>query len=572
MDRITELRQLQADGTITRDQLIELRDLLRTEGQALAADGLTDEIVATLQDWVALRSQIDAEIATIVAAEAQRSADAQAALDALLAEDDAPEGEGEPVEVVAETETPVVAEPELVAASAPQPPARPAPASPVVSRVAARRPETVRPQPLVTPMNQMSLVAAANLPGVQAGADLSDPERFADAFAMAVQASNGFRGPRTNVPVARASVAYPDERMLDDNLGGNLRKINAVTSAAAIRAEGERRRAAGDTLVASGGACAPSQVLYDLPILPSTARRPVRDDMLVRFGADRGGIRVIAPPTIADADTAINTWTAATDASPGGSTKGCLTVTCPSTTETLVDAIVRCLRFGNFQARFFAEQIDAWLQVAAAQWAREAETKLLTAMGTGSTNVSSGQGLGTTRDVLAAVDRATAAIRSRHRLDPAFPFRFGVPFWLFDNMRTDLARELPGSSDERLAVADATLMRFFSVRNINVSTFLDGETGQVFGAQGTGPLTGWPSTVITYLYPEGTWLFLDGGTLDLGVVRDSTLNSTNNFQMFAESFENVAFNGVVSYRMTLDICPSGKTSAATSFDPCTVGS
>jgi hypothetical protein len=42
-------------------------------------------------------------------------------------------------------------------------------------------------------------------------------------------------------------------------------------------------------------------------------------------------------------------------------------------------------------------------------------------------------------------------------------------------------------------------------------------------------------------FPEGTFLYIDGGTLDLGLVRDSTLNSTNDFQVFGEIFNNTVF-------------------------------
>jgi hypothetical protein len=295
--------------------------------------------------------------------------------------------------------------------------------------------------------------------------------------------------------------------------------------------------------------------------------------MLVRFGADRGGVRTMAPPTLADLDGAIDmSWTAAVDAAPGQATKDCLSVDCPSPDETEVDAIVRCIRFGNFQARFFAEFVQTWMDLAAVRWAREAETKALTTIGSGSTNVTTGQGLGTIRDIAAMLDRAGASMRNRHRLARDYPLRWGFPGWLLDNCRTDLAREMPGSNQERLAAADAEIMRVFTTRNVNPTPFLDGETGQIFGAQGDGALINWPSTVVSYLYPEGSWLFLDGGTLDLGVVRDSTLNSTNDFQMFAESFEQVHFHGVESMRITSDICPSGQTSAPADFDPCDIGS
>lgn len=39
---------------------------------------------------------------------------------------------------------------------------------------------------------------------------------------------------------------------------------------------------------------------------------------------------------------------------------------------------------------------------------------------------------------------------------------------------------------------------------------------------------------------KGTFIQLDQGALDLSVVKDVTLNSTNDFQLFAETFEAVA--------------------------------
>jgi hypothetical protein len=40
--------------------------------------------------------------------------------------------------------------------------------------------------------------------------------------------------------------------------------------------------------------------------------------------------------------------------------------------------------------------------------------------------------------------------------------------------------------------------------------------------------------------------FLDGGRLDLGIVRDSTLDATNDYETFVEVFESLAFRGFSS--------------------------
>jgi hypothetical protein len=70
-----------------------------------------------------------------------------------------------------------------------------------------------------------------------------------------------------------------------------------------------------------------------------------------------------------------------------------------------------------------------------------------------------------------------------------------------------------------------------------------------------------PDTFIWYLFAEGSFLFLDGGTLDLGVIRDSTLVGTNDYKMFVETFENVALVGVESLQVTSTINVNGVAAA-----------
>ena len=62
------------------------------------------------------------------------------------------------------------------------------------------------------------------------------------------------------------------------------------------------------------------------------------------------------------------------------------------------------------------------------------------------------------------------------------------------------------------------------------------------------------------IFPEGAFIHVDGGMLELGLVRDSTLNSTNDFQIFGETFENVARLAPLQATrwITQDICPNGQ--------------
>jgi hypothetical protein len=61
------------------------------------------------------------------------------------------------------------------------------------------------------------------------------------------------------------------------------------------------------------------------------------------------------------------------------------------------------------------------------------------------------------------------------------------------------------------------------------------------------------------MWVEGEMIHLDGGTLDLGVVRDSTLNQNNRYKQFSETWEGVAHRGVESIRIVQDLQISGMT-------------
>ena len=548
MDLETILAQLNELDTLDNDALEALRGQLAEAAESFA-DQDTAEAVDALEKIADALDKVTQRQGALAQEAADRKARAQAALDKIKgatstepdpAAGDAPEApaaEAKELEPVAAAGTPVITR---------------------VAPVAAKRPAATAAKPQEPA--KWGLTASGNVDGFQAGEALDDPGKIARAFASMFEATRGWNKGRTQLRVASTLAQFPAERTLGRDTRVNGERIKAVTSL--------------EALTASGGVCAPTPVQYDLPVIGSDAR-PVRDNMLARFGADRGGVTLLPPPQLSDItdDVAVATWTEANDQNPSSpATKPCLTVTCPTEEETLVDAITRCLKFGNYRARYFPEQVEAWMTLAAVRHARHAATKLLTAIGSGSTQVTTGQLLGSSRDVLASVERVAVRFRNYHRLPRTAPLRFAAPEWLLANMRTDLLRELPGSTEERMAVADATIEGWLRARAINPSWFLDGESGQVFGAQPDGHALAWPSTVVTYLYAEGSWLFLDGGQLDLGIVRDSSLNAVNNFQMFMETFENVAFHGVESFRLTMDICPSGWTSGTVDITPCTTGS
>lgn len=579
-----ELAEADAEISAAAEALADAGDLTDADLEALAQAAETVEAIRT---EAGERTEA-AAARTAQAADAMariRGADEDEGEAADEAEDDAgdtadedetedsdeSDGDAEVVELVEgdlPDEAEVVEVEEAVAAAA-------TPRLAPLTRVSARRPPAAAPREVAAPdLASLNLVAAANAPGVQAGQPIRDYDDLAKAFLSAYESTKGYRhGPRVKVPVVRAgndASLYPESHQLNGDMRANHVKIAAAQKA--IQAEGGLQAAIANGIQASGGICAPTEVRYDLPVLGSDDR-PIRDGYMARFQADRGGVATLPPPVLEDLEGAVDVWSNSNDQNPSDPlTKPCLTVTCPSESESVVDAVTKCLEYGNFRARYFPEQIEAWMRLAATQHARQAEVNLLAKISTGSTAVTAGQVLGTSRDVLTTLDRAIAVWRYRHR-DPNITLAFAAPIWLKDQIRTDLTRQLPTDSvEDTFNVGDARIDGFFRARGVEPTWLLDGESGQGFTVQGVGALQGWASTVRCYLAPAGSWLFLDGGTLDLGIVRDSTLNATNDVQIFAETFEGAHFHGVESWTLVMDTCPDGAISATVDIDPCTSGS
>lgn len=549
------------DGDLTDDTLAELEQIAAaTESVTTAQDERVQADADRTEKANALADRIRGTEASDDDDTTEASDEDETATEEVTAEGDDDDADGSDEQETTEGDDDTETEAE---APAPEKETVNAASKPRITRVGARRPASMEPRAAKTQkQSQMSLVASANVPGMAAGTKLDSPDKIVDAIDKTLRASAGYRGARTTIPVMRVGADDPEElygkdRTLGRDAQTNEERIRLVTSP--------------DAILAAGGKCAPSPVRYDFPTIGTDAR-PVRDGMMARFGADRGGVRLFPPVGLDEVDDGVGTWTNTTDTTPGENVKPCLVMTCPSDQEELVYAITRCIEIGNFRSRFFAEQVEEWLTKLGQWTARYAESKLLTDIGAASTQVTAATVLGTSTDVMTVLDRAVAGYISRHRADPGQRLRFAAPFWLLNQMRTDISRTAYGTAEERLAIADATIQSFFAIRNVNVSWFLDGESGQIFDDQADGALVGWPSSVVTYLYAEGDWLFLDGGNLDFGIVRDSTLNEVNTFRMASETFEGSAFHGIESERIVIDTCPDGSTSAPVDINPCAGGS
>jgi hypothetical protein len=407
--------------------------------------------------------------------------------------------------------------------------------------VEVQAPADRRPSIQATETAAVVITAGADIPGYTAGGVIADYNEVARAMEARLHGLRRVKGGDGEQHiVASFQTKYPESRMLNQDTDGNVAKINALVDPRA--------------LVASGGHSTPFEVKYDIFGF-GTTDRPIRDS-LVRFQADRGGIRYIQPPVLSEYGNAVGVWTNVTDTSPGTDVKTSLTVSAATELTVATDAVTLQLQFGNLMTRAYPELIARHNELALIQHAREAEQYLASKIAAGSIAVTSTSLIGVARDFLVQIGRASAAYRSRHRLDANMPLRVIAPAWIKDAMRADLALAMPG--DGTLNTSDAEIEGYLAARGVNITFSQDLD---VFGAQSVGGMNEFSDTFTWYIFAEGTFLFLDGGTLDVGIIRDSTLVGTNDYKMFVETFEGIAKVGVESLAVTSTISVNGVAAA-----------
>jgi hypothetical protein len=341
---------------------------------------------------------------------------------------------------------------------------------------------------------------------------------------------------------------YDETRQLGNNPEQNNRRIVDVFGF-------------GDTtrpVTAAGGLCGPGDVDHSHPICADRGR-PVRDS-LVQFNASRGQVTYFPATGMGDVEGGVSIWTPAMDAAaappnPSGLSKPCPPVLCPDELTAEVDAVVRCLTIGNFQARFSPEFWASRLELLLAAHDRAAEQKAITeiheassgvvALNTGGNNV---------------IDAFLTNINSIIASDRAIQRKTGGSYvvladaWVRDQLRNQVIRNLGVANNvETIQIADATINGWLSDIGARAVWTYDGTVNDATGDHNIPAAVGaLPASTTVYVYPEDAYFFLDGGTLDLGTeITDSALNAVNNRQAFAETFEKVAFRGCSSYFFAL---------------------
>lgn len=407
------------------------------------------------------------------------------------------------------------------------------------------------------PRAESVLVASSDIPGVNAGSKLQGMEALVAAMNSRAKhmpiTSLGNDAPR--IPIA----SLIREHRYHLGPDSSLAEFNDVMTAAANP----------DIMIAAGGWCSPSEISYDF--FNIVCEDGALD--LPTVGINRGGIRWPVSPSFADVvlGGALWTWTEAQDiaavtGTAQSGTKTCGRVPCPGFDEERLHCDGICLTVGNLTEDAYPELIANHTRLVMASHfhkinrARINEVRALSAAFT----VTNGDaGSGTVAPVLGAMELQAIDYRTKYSMCYDAVLEVIAPRWLRAVMRSDLRKRMGGGTD-MLAATDAYLMSLFDEINVRIQWVGDYQerTNGFPGVPGTFP-TAWPTTVEFMMYAPGTVVLGQGMRLDLGIIRDSVLNQTNDHT--AEWMEEcwLIFNpGHEVRRLTVAICPDGTTGAA----------
>ena len=431
------------------------------------------------------------------------------------------------------------------------------PAEPVAASAAATAGVIERLKAAATRV-QVTEPNIPSMPGVTAHTvgpassyDLDSGGTILDAAAVFAAKAKGVSSQGAHIPLIRLNFAYDESRKLGNNVDLNTRRVTE-----ALGYSGQR------PIAAAGGLCGPGDVDHSHPIC-SDRGRPVRDS-LPQFNASRGKVSMAPSAALGDLAGNISVWTSATDSDPGSATKPCPPISCPEELSFSVDAVVKCITVGNFQAQFSPEFWASRLELAMAAHDREAEQKAISEIHAAATNLTdvAPAGGNTLANFLKTVNTIISGDRQVNR-NTSGGYVVMTDAFVRDAIRNQfIENNGTGNVLEAIQVADSEIEGWLSTLNARVVWTYDGTIDTETGLNRVVTPGTMPSEATVYVYPEGAYVFLDGGTLDLGTsISDSNLNATNDRQAFAETFEKVGFRGCSAYRVEITLadacgCPA----------------
>lgn len=519
---------------LSSDDLAELRTIQTQVSRVRAEKGRRSEEAAALN---AEADQLEAEI--LAASVETDAGTAEAAAETAAT--------AEAASTETETEAPAAPAPAAAAETVTAAGGSASPASPLVIRrprlnVPLSEVRRRAPDPELNPRREALVIAAPDVPSIVAGSHLENLDILTEAFH---RRSKTLANPSGNITVA--TIRREFDIVLDRE--------------AAPEAIWDIMKRAADPehLVAAGGWCAPSSIIYDFFNIAC-------DDGILdvpTVGVTRGGIRFPVSPSISDALDDIWLWTEGDDiaAATGAGVKPCVRVPCPTFSEERLDCHGLCITAGNLTESAYPELIRNYLSLVMMAHRHIINQRIVADIVAQSTAVTvTGTDLPITTQLLGAVELQAVDYREKFRMCDDDVLEVVLPRWAKGAIRSDIAKR---TGTDLLAVTDAQIMDWFDQRRVRVQFITDWQVGSGDFPGQSAFRTSWPAAVQFLIYAAGTFVVGNGLDLDLGVVRDSTLNAKNDHTAaWTEECKLVAKIGHESRLVTVDFAVDGGTGAA----------
>lgn len=347
-----------------------------------------------------------------------------------------------------------------------------------------------------------TITASADVPGFVAGSDLADNGAVARAFAAKSRSfpTNPAVGARGDYQIASYKKVVDDTFRIDGS-------ESADQVMEKIRAAGDERRLEGESIVAAGGWCSPSETVYNIPQIATVSGILSVPEVVI----ERGGLSFTKGPDFSAvfADTGFVQTEAQAEA---GATKHFTTVDCPPFEEVRLDAIGYGLEAPILTNAAYPELISWYVdatQIAHAHKMNAAKQSRINALITDS--ITARQLGSVTADSLEAVELAVQRLRYKWRLDQNSSVEGFAPDWVKATFRAELARR---QQIDFLSVTDAMIDAWFRERHVALQWVYD--TAQDL----PGNATDYPETATISLYPAGTFVVGTSDVINLSAIYD----------------------------------------------------
>lgn len=409
---------------------------------------------------------------------------------------------------------------------------------------------------------ELIITTAADVPGYKYDQPLNDRLELATAFQR--RARNMVNQPGLDQRVTVATVKKSFGTVIDDNM-----RPDEIEAAFKQLADPTTLWDSGVPTTAGGGWCAlpvPTYNFFNITCEDGAFDAPT-------FGVERSGVIVPVSPSMLDVYTGEFTsgtnpwlWTNTDDVATvtGSPNKPCVRVPCATTATFTLECYGICLTAGNLTNAAWPEQTANFLRLLrSAQFHAINARYIQSVVSLASAVVTAGAaGAGLIAPLLSQIELQATNYRVKYGMCNTEVLEVVLPFWIIGAMRADLSRR-QGVTREEIGILDSQIADWFDARHVRAQFVSDWQVRASGQIGNSTPITSWPTSVDFLLYAAGTVMIGNGMTLDLGVVRDSTLNAENDYTAaWAEECHLVAKFGHEIGQFRVNICPDGTVGAA----------